>query len=1081
MHLNKDFKKRFINHISFTSIIVIILLAFSLESCLENASLPFSKASTAKDSYKTDSTLFTKGKKRKRKEKKERKYSTDSDKKEKKKHKEAKSDKETRPATTTSPSTVTTTSAKDSYKTDSTLFTKGTKRKRKEKKERKYSTDSDKKEKKKHKEAKSDKETRPATTISPSTATTTSKEKKERKYSTDPDKKEKKKHKKFKSNKETRPATTISPSTATTTSKERKEKKDSTDSDKKEKKKHKEAKSNKETRPATTISPSTATTTSKERKEKKDSTDSGKKENKKEKKKHKEAKSDKETRPATTISPSTATTISKEGKEKKGSTDSGKKEKKKHKEAKSDKETRPATTTSLSPATSAKDSYKTDSTLLEKRGEKKKKKKDRKAKPSKETSVATINNSTATTDYSKSSSTVLKNKIEGERKKEIHDKPSHKRARDIVKEKGKEKDTGGRDILEEKEDKERERGLKLLKAEEVYQEAEALMAQYEKAGMKGKRAKGNLTEIVTKYQYCASVGYELAQDRLRNLRDNQKYISRNLEVEDKLRHIARRYADSRRQPFPISDSDNLLRLSDLIVMKLKLERAPTYVEWGGATEDILVTGPLFISDEEEEYEDAIMIIDTAGTGSDETAYCIAKRYKDYYFIIEVGGLGGEYIEDPKKRTPSSSKLLNDIEEIVKRHKIQYIKVERNVDNSYIKVLKDHLINASIITKVEGYQQTKSLTATTESAGQGKEKRIIGCLQPLLQNHKIIISQEALIKDIFSAPEKDFHYKFFYQLARIKVPQKKEKKASVSIEKEEKKTRITNLQHDDRIDAVSSAIIHLQKRRQRTQEETTNSAIDTANMYRYGQGIKKDFEKAYGFYLQALKKDPKDSEALGEKGWYQYKYLDEEEGLNDLKASARGYYSAAKYKLAKLCLEQTKTKAEGKEILESVVKFKDLYLEDAGYFKSHFALAEIYYEEGNFQKAFEHYKKVAKSDLELQKKYKSKIYSRAQYKLGCMYYKGRFIRQNFKRSLKYFLTYLNSIDNGGYHNSKSQEYMHASYQLAKIYHFGKGILRKNLDLALLHYIKAINLERKGEKVQTYIKNVQASKIKLLEAS
>lgn len=75
-----------------------------------------------------------------------------------------------------------------------------------------------------------------------------------------------------------------------------------------------------------------------------------------------------------------------------------------------------------------------------------------------------------------------------------------------------------------------------------------------------------------------------------------------------------------------------------------------------------------------------------------------------------------------------------------------------------------------------------------SKGQ-KEQRIIDTLEPVITNHKMVVSPECIQKDATSVPESDYKYSCFYQLTRI--------------------TRDKgSLKHDDRLDALAQGVAYL---------------------------------------------------------------------------------------------------------------------------------------------------------------------------------------------------------------------------------------------------------------------------------
>lgn len=76
----------------------------------------------------------------------------------------------------------------------------------------------------------------------------------------------------------------------------------------------------------------------------------------------------------------------------------------------------------------------------------------------------------------------------------------------------------------------------------------------------------------------------------------------------------------------------------------------------------------------------------------------------------------------------------------------------------------------------------------KSTGQ-KEVRIIDTLEPVLGNHKMIVTPECINRDIDSVPEGDYKYALFYQMTRITSDR-------------------GSLVHDDRLDALAIGVKYL---------------------------------------------------------------------------------------------------------------------------------------------------------------------------------------------------------------------------------------------------------------------------------
>lgn len=305
-----------------------------------------------------------------------------------------------------------------------------------------------------------------------------------------------------------------------------------------------------------------------------------------------------------------------------------------------------------------------------------------------------------------------------------------------------------------------------------------------------------------------------------------------------------------------------MRISDLIVMDLDVNKAPGEVAWGGNYDSFkeanadMIFGPLFEYANTRKYEDAIMTIDPSGKGTDETAYCVAKRCGDYYYIMDVGGMAGSYArenlesedeENPKHSLGNSPEVLKKLILIAQEYGVSRIIVENNNDKSFVKLLEKEML------ELESSKDVKFRVIKFDSVHQGKnkEKRILETLRPLLINHQIVINREALKNDFESKPQDNLYYKFFYQLMSIV----KNKAHSTSYFDGRKPL------HDDRVDAVADAIRYLKDRKDnldntkedlkklkdRSRKGNIDAQFELARRYKDGIGVSENFEAAIGLY------------------------------------------------------------------------------------------------------------------------------------------------------------------------------------------------------------------------------------------
>ena len=164
-----------------------------------------------------------------------------------------------------------------------------------------------------------------------------------------------------------------------------------------------------------------------------------------------------------------------------------------------------------------------------------------------------------------------------------------------------------------------------------------------------------------------------------------------------------------------------------------------------------------------------MAIDPSGRGKDETAFAIVKMLNGYLHLIDFGGIDGGYDET----------VLKSIAVLAQKYRVNYVVVEANFgDGMFTELLKPVL--------------TKVYPCTIEEIKHNiqKEKRIIDILEPVMNQHRLVVDQKALERDYSSVsknpPEKQPKYMLAHQMTRI--------------------TRDRGaLVHDDRIDVLSMAV------------------------------------------------------------------------------------------------------------------------------------------------------------------------------------------------------------------------------------------------------------------------------------
>jgi hypothetical protein len=231
----------------------------------------------------------------------------------------------------------------------------------------------------------------------------------------------------------------------------------------------------------------------------------------------------------------------------------------------------------------------------------------------------------------------------------------------------------------------------------------------------------------------------------------------------------------------MSDADRYpLKLEDLIVMDIDNDKAPEKVVWGRARDKIIdipnvgLPGdyfypPIQIVGEYINYTGSVLAIDPSGRGKDETAYAVVKMLNGILYVIDFGGITGGY----------SSETLQTLSMIAKKYKVNYVLIESNFgDGMFMELLKPVLMKVYPCTMEEVRHNIQ------------KEKRIIDTLEPVMNQHRLVIDQKALERDYQSVqhypPESQSKYMLAHQMTRIT----KERGA---------------LTHDDRLDVLSMGV------------------------------------------------------------------------------------------------------------------------------------------------------------------------------------------------------------------------------------------------------------------------------------
>ena len=233
----------------------------------------------------------------------------------------------------------------------------------------------------------------------------------------------------------------------------------------------------------------------------------------------------------------------------------------------------------------------------------------------------------------------------------------------------------------------------------------------------------------------------------------------------------------------LSDAEKFpLKFSDLVVTSVNPTQAPDAVVWcsdpRNTLKDLPTVGlpgdyfysPMQLQGEWGPYTETICSGDPSGRGTDETAATYISQRNGFLYVHEVRAYRDGY----------SDNTLLDILRGCKRYNVTKLLIETNFGDGIVaELFKKHL------------QQTKQAIDVEEvRANVRKEDRIIDALEPVMNQHRLIVDRSVVEWDYNSnkdgAPEERLLYMLFYQMSRMC----REKGA---------------VKHDDRLDSLAQGV------------------------------------------------------------------------------------------------------------------------------------------------------------------------------------------------------------------------------------------------------------------------------------
>ena len=233
----------------------------------------------------------------------------------------------------------------------------------------------------------------------------------------------------------------------------------------------------------------------------------------------------------------------------------------------------------------------------------------------------------------------------------------------------------------------------------------------------------------------------------------------------------------------LSDAEKFpLKMADLVVTSVNPNQAPDNCIWcsdpANVIKELPTVGlpgdyfysPMQLQGEWTPYTETICSVDPSGRGTDETAAAFISQKNGFLYLHEMRAYRDGY----------SDRTLLDILKGCRKYNVTKLVIETNFGDGMVSELfKKHL------------QQTNQAIDVEEvRANVRKEDRIIDSLEPVLNQHRLVVDKSVIEWDYKSnadaAPEERLQYMLFYQMSRMC----REKGA---------------VKHDDRLDALAQGI------------------------------------------------------------------------------------------------------------------------------------------------------------------------------------------------------------------------------------------------------------------------------------
>ena len=233
----------------------------------------------------------------------------------------------------------------------------------------------------------------------------------------------------------------------------------------------------------------------------------------------------------------------------------------------------------------------------------------------------------------------------------------------------------------------------------------------------------------------------------------------------------------------LSDAEKFpLKMADLIVTSVNPKSAPDDIVWCSDPRNVIKElptvglpgdyfySPMQLSGNWDSYQETICSVDPSGRGTDETAAAYISQRNGFLYLHEMRAYRDGY----------SDQTLLDILKGCGKYGVTKLVIETNFGDGIVSELfKKHLI-----------QTKQGIDVEEVRANVRKEDRIIDALEPILNQHRLVVDRSVIDWDYNSnkdaPPEQRILYMLFYQMSRMC----REKGA---------------VKHDDRIDCLAQGV------------------------------------------------------------------------------------------------------------------------------------------------------------------------------------------------------------------------------------------------------------------------------------